>query len=112
MKPVELVNAFIQKSSQVGKTAMLIDSLPNEKCAVFTSSYQSGLNLKKRITEQRPDYNVNNITFVSYTKNSGWRDKLLSKDMDVYFDNDTLDQLLVHHVEAINKVYGKQKDIQ
>ena len=107
MSPTELARKFVHLSSQSGKTTELINALPNERCAIMTASNDNAKALKKRIQEQRPEYNVDNIEFVTYVPGSGWRDKLLLREMHVYFDNDVLDDVIVHHVSAINQVYGK-----
>lgn len=108
MTPTNVVHKYIQKSRRSGRTHALIESLPDEKCAVLVMSHKAGDELKKRIQEQRPDYNVDNVSVLVYAPNSGWRDNLLLRDMHVYFDNDVVDELSLRQVEAINQVYGKR----
>lgn len=107
MTPVELAKQFISNASKTGRTSALIAALPDERCAIISASNDNVATLKKRIQEERPDYNIENVEFLTYLPNSGWRDKLLFREMHVYFDNDTLDDVLLHHVSAINQVYGK-----
>lgn len=109
MNPVDVANKFVSLGRQNGKTQLLIDSLPDEQCAVMVASNDNIEPLKQRIISQRPGYNVDNVTFVVYGRNSGWRDTLLSKNMDVYVDNDVLDEVYALHVKAINDIYGKVK---
>ena len=70
-------------------------------------SIANGDEIKRRIVEQRPDYNIDNVEFLTYRPGSGWRDRLLLRNLHVYFDNDVLDDVMQHHVKAINEVYGK-----
>lgn len=107
MSPSELAYKFVDMNRGTGRTTALINALPNERCAVMTMSVANGNEIKRRIAEQRPEYNIDNVEFVTYVPNSGWRDKLLFREMHVYFDNDVLDSVVKHHVSAINEVYGK-----
>lgn len=108
MNPIDLTHKFIDMNRGRGLTTELIKSLPNEKCAIITMSQASSKALKSRIAEERPDIRIDDIEFLTYAPNSGWRDKLLFRDMHVYFDNDVLNDILIHHVSAINGVYGKR----
>lgn len=108
MNPEILTSEFVSMGRGTGRTAKLIASLPNERCAVMSSTLINSKNLKKRVIKERPDLNVNNILFLAYMPNTGWRDHLLLKDIHVYFDNDVLDDIIVHHVRTINAQYGKR----
>lgn len=108
MTPVALAEKYVELSRGNGKTTALIMSLPDEKCAVLANSQQDCDNIKNRVKELRPDYNIDNITFLVYTMGSGWRDKLLFRDMYVYIDHGVLDLNNVGLTKAINEVYGKQ----
>lgn len=108
MNPTELAYKYVDLHRGLGYTTALINALPNERCAVVTMSRANADRIKKCIGELRPEYNIDNIEFVTYAPNSGWRDKLLFREMHVYFDNDVLDDVVVHHVSSINQVYGKR----
>lgn len=108
MTPTNVVQKYIEKSRQTGRTQALIESLPDEKCAVLVMSHPAGESLKERISATRPDYDIDNVTILVYAPNSGWRDKLLFREMHVYFDNDVVDDLAVRQVDTINQVYGKK----
>lgn len=107
MSPTELAYKFVDMNRGTGRTTALINALPNERCAVITMSIANGDEIKRRIVEQRPDYNIDNVEFLTYRPGSGWRDRLLLRNLHVYFDNDVLDDVMQHHVKAINEVYGK-----
>lgn len=108
MSPVEVARKFVDMNRGTGRTTALIKSLPNERCAVVTLSVQRYEDIKNRIAELRPEYDLTNVEFVTYRPGSGWRDKLIGQNMDVYFDNDVLDDIIVHHVSGINEIYGKR----
>lgn len=107
MTPMQVAEKYVELGRRNGKTTAMISALPNEKCAILVASNDNVDTLKTRITEQRPDYDLENVTFLLYRPNSGWRDRLLLRDMHVYIDNDVLDELCVLQVKAINDVYGK-----
>lgn len=107
MSPVEVAEKYVELGRGSGKTTAMIMALPNEKCAVITSTKSQHETLKKFISELRPEYNLENVTFLTYAPGSGWRDQLLLRNMHVYFDNSVIDDVIVHHVKAINQVYGK-----
>lgn len=107
MTPTELAVKYVNMNRGTGRTAALIESLPDEKCAVITMSTASSSEIKRRIAEQRPDYNIDNVQFATYRPGSGWRDVLIGRYLPVYFDNDVLDDVMVRHVKAINELYGK-----
>lgn len=107
MTPMDVAQKFVELSRGNGKTKVLIESLPDEPCAILVGDNDNIKTLKSRIAEQRPEYNVDNIEFLLYRPNSGWRDKLLFRNKHVFMDNDILDELIVLQVKAINDVYGK-----
>lgn len=107
MNPTQLAYKFVDMNRGTGRTNALINALPDEKCAVMTLSAEASDEIKRRIAEHRPDYNLDNVVFVSYRPGSGWRDRLVGQYMPVYFDNDVLDDVIQHHVKAINEIYGK-----
>lgn len=109
LTPTCVIKKYIEKSRQSGRTQALIESLPDEKCAILVLNHSAGVELKKRIKEQRPEYNVDNVSVLVYAPNTGWRDNLLLRDMHVYFDNDVIDELSIRQVDAVNQVYGKTK---
>lgn len=108
MTPVQVAEQYVQLNKQNGKTAAMIMALPNEKCAILANDNETCNRIKKMITELRPEYNVDNVVFVSYNPHSGWRDKLILRDMHVYVDNSVLDFNNIYLTKAINDVYGKQ----
>lgn len=109
MNPVELAEKFVELGRKTGKTTAMVMALPDEKCAIITSNSSLYDYIRSMIKDLRPDYNIDNVTFLTYAPGSGWRDKLLFREMHVYFDNSVLDDVIVHHVSAINQVYGKNK---
>lgn len=108
MTPTDLAHRYVDLHRGLGYTTELVNALPDERCAVITMSRANATRIKECIKDLRPDYNLDNIEFVTYAPNSGWRDKLLFREMHVYFDNDVLDDIVVHHVSSINQVYGKR----
>ena len=108
MSPVELAHKYVDLGRGMGYTTALINALPDERCAIVTMTWANADRIKKCIMELRPDYNIDNVEFVTYQPNSGWRDKLLFREMHVYFDNDVLDDIAVQHVSSMNQVYGKR----
>lgn len=108
MTPVQLAEQYVELGKGNGKTTALVMSLPNEKCAILANDNQTLEQIKNMIKELRPEYNVDNVTFLSYKPGSGWRDKLLFRDMHVFIDNSVLDLNSVGLAQAINEVYGKQ----
>ena len=108
MTPVQLAEQYVELSKGNGKTTALVMSLPNEKCAILANDNETLEQIKNMIKELRPEYNVDNVTFLSYKPGSGWRDKLLFRDMHVFLDNSVIDLNSVGLARAINEVYGKQ----
>lgn len=108
MTPVTVATEYVQLSRQSGKTKALVMSLPNEKCAILTSNANLHDYIKKMIQDLRPEYNVDNVTFLVYAPGTGWRDKLLFRDMHVFLDNSVTDINTINLTKAINDVYGKQ----
>jgi hypothetical protein len=109
MTPIQLAEQYNELGKNSGKTTALINALPNEKCAVMSSSHAANDNIKLKLKELRPDYNFNNVEWLVYSPNSGWRDKTLLRDMHVFLDNILLDEMSINQVKAINDVYGKEK---
>ncbi len=108
MTPVQVAEQFVELSKQNGKTTAMIMALPNEKCAILAKDNETCDQIKKMVQELRPEYNIEHITFLSYKPNSGWRDKLLFRDMHVFLDNSVTDINTIGLTKAINEVYGKQ----
>ena len=108
MTPVQLAEQYVEMSKGNGKTTALVMSLPNEKCAILANDNETLEQIKNIIKELSPEYNVDNVTFLSYKPGSGWRDKLLFRDMHVFLDNSVIDLNSVGLARAINEVYGKQ----
>ena len=108
MTPMQVAEKFVELGRGNGKTTALVMSLPNEKCAVLANDNETIEQIKKMISELRPEYNVDNVTFLSYKPGSGWRDKLLFRDMHVFIDNSVIDLNSVGLTRVINEVYGKQ----
>lgn len=106
--PVELAAKFVDKDRDTEKTLMLVNSLPNEKCAVLAYNLSRCNEIKKTLIETRPEYNIDNVAFLIYLPNSGWRDKLLFRDMHVFLDHVILDENNIGLTKSINLVYGKQ----
>lgn len=109
MTPTQLAEQYIELGKNSGKTTALINALPNERCAVMSSSHAANDNIKIKLKELRPDYNTDNVEWLVYASNSGWRDKTLFRDMHVYLDDTLLGEMCVNQVKAINDVYGKEK---
>lgn len=107
MTPIDLANTFVKLGRRNGKTTELVKSLPDEKCAVLALSNADINDIKQMIKEHRPDYDMDYVTFLVYNPDSGWRDKLLFRDMHVFIDNSVLDLNSVYLTKAINDVYGK-----
>lgn len=108
MTPMQVAEKYVELSRQNGKTSAMIMALPNEKCAILANDNDTLEHIKTMIRELRPEYNVDNVTFLSYKPGSGWRDKLLFRDMHVFIDNSVLDLNNIYLTKAINDVYGKQ----
>lgn len=106
--PVELAAQYVDKDKHNEKTTMLVNSLPEEKCAVLAYNLARCDEIKEALKNIRPKYDLDKITFLVYLPNSGWRDKLLFRDMHVFMDHMVLDENNVGLVSAINQVYGKQ----
>jgi len=109
MTPTQLAKQYTELGDTQAKTNALLNALPNEKCAVLSSSHASNDNLKDKLKELRPDYNQDNVVWLVYEQNSGWRDKTLFRDMHIYLENSLLDEMNINQVKAINDVYGKNK---
>ena len=109
MGPVELAEKYVEMGRKTGKTTAMVMALPDEKCAIITSNRGLYDYIKDMIRDLRPDYNIDNVVFLTYAPGSGWRDQLLLRNMHVYFDNSVIDDVIVHHVSSINQVYGKNK---
>lgn len=107
MTPFEVAEQYVELSKGNGKTTAMIMALPDEKCAILASNNQVLESIKTRIGELRPDYNVENVTFLSYLPGSGWRDRLLHRGMHVYIDISVTDLNNIYLTKAINDVYGK-----
>lgn len=107
MHPVAVAKKYVELARQTGRSTELIKSLPDEKCAIMTISYADHDNLKALLTQHRPDYNQDNITWLVYSPTEGWRNKTLFRDMHLYLDNSVLDQISIWQVDSINQVYGK-----
>ena len=58
------------------------------------------------LAEHRPDYNVKNITFVSYNSRD-YTDQLHGLRRPVYFDNAVLDMIQLDYVKKINRLFGE-----
>ena len=108
--PVELAAQYVDKEKHNEKTLMLVNSLPNEKCAVLAYDHNRCDEIKKALMQERPEYNLDKVTFLVYLPNSGWRDKLLFRDMHVFMDHVVLDVNNVGLTKSINDVYGKRID--
>lgn len=109
MDPVQVAEKYVELGRRTGKTTAMIMALPDEKCAIISTNKPTNDNIREMIKDLRPDYNIDNVTFLTYVPGSGWRDQLLLRDMHVYFDNSVIDDVIVHHVSSINQVYGKNK---
>jgi hypothetical protein len=109
MTPTQLAEQYVELSKNSGKTTALINALPNEKCAVMSSSHAANDNIKDKLKELRPDYNLDNVEWLVYSPNSGWRDKTLLRDMHVYLDDSLIGEMSINQIKAINDVYGKEK---
>jgi len=109
MTPTQLAEQYIELSKNPGKTTALINALPNEKCAVMSSSHAANDNIKDKLKQLRPDYNSDNVEWLVYSPNSGWRDKTLLRDMHVYLDDSLIGDMSINQIKAINDVYGKEK---
>lgn len=107
MTPVDVAEKYVELGRQNGKTTAMIAALPDEKCAILAANQAAIDMIKARIEEIRPEYNINNVVFLTYHPGSGWRDKLLFRDMHVFIDNSVLDINSVSLTKAINDVYGK-----
>ena len=107
MTPTQVAEKYVELGRGNGKTTAMIMALPDEKCAILAANHQVLDMIKGMIRKLRPDYNVDNVTFVSYHPNSGWRDRLLFRDLHVFVDNSVTDLNNVHLTKAINEVYGK-----
>lgn len=105
--PTELAAKYVNDNQTIEKTLMLVNSLPEEKCAVLAYDQKRLDEIKKVLQEERPDYDINYVTFLIYLPNSGWRDKLLFRDMHVFLDHVILDVNNVGLTKSINEVYGK-----
>lgn len=108
--PVELAAQYVDKDKHNEKTLMLVNSLPNEKCAVLAYDLSRLDEIKNALKQNRPEYNLDKVTFLVYLPNSGWRDKLLFRDMHVFMDHVILDVNNVGLTKSINDVYGKQNN--
>ncbi len=107
MNPVNVATKYVELGRQNGKTKALVMSLPDEKCAILTIANDNHDYIRTMIRDLRPDYNLDNVLFLEYSPGSGWRDKLLFRDMHVFLDNSVLDHNAIHLTKAINDVYGK-----
>ena len=108
--PVELAAQYVDKDKHNEKTLMLVNSLPNEKCAVLAYDLSRLDEIKNALKQNRPEYDLDKVTFLVYLPNSGWRDKLLFRDMHVFMDHVILDVNNVGLTKSINDVYGKQNN--
>lgn len=108
--PVELAEQYVDKDRHNEKTLMLVNSLPNEKCAVLAYNLSRCDEIKESLKQNRPEYDLDKVTFLVYLPNSGWRDKLLFRDMHVFLDHVILDVNNVGLTKSINDVYGKQNN--
>ena len=77
---------------------------------MLSSSHAANDNLKLKLKELRPEYNLDNVEWLVYKPNSGWRDKTIFRDMHVFLDSSLLDEISINQVKAINDVYGKQNN--
>jgi len=107
MTHTQLAEHYVQLSDNPNKIVSLVNALPNEKCAILSASHAANDNIKDTLKQIRPDYNLDNITWLVYNQSSGWRDKTLFRDMHVYIHNSVLDDMSINHAKAINDVYGK-----
>lgn len=94
---------------QTGKTHAMIMALPYDgKCVIVVHNNRWAQELKRRaIPELRPDYPVENITFVSYGRTiRDFEDNIERStrgvslgDIPIFFDNAVQDLLLRHTVD-------------
>ena len=111
MSPVEVAEKYVELSRKTGRTTHLVMSLPNERCAILSRDDETSQQVKKLIQKLRPEYNIENVLFLTYQQNSGWRNHTVGRDIHMFVDNSVLDDMVVGQVKGINDVYGKRVNV-
>ena len=104
--PTKYVDFCIYQGRQTGKTHKLMMSIPDKPIVIVVWRQQWANDFKRMLAEHRPDYNVKNITFVSYNSKD-YTDQLRSLRRPVYYDNAVLDMIQLDYVKKINRLFGE-----
>ena len=111
--PTRYVDFCVYQGRRLGKTNALVAALPNEPIHLVCHTRRWGEEIKRKIRESRPDYDVKNITIIPYNSDMTemWAETRGMKARPVYVDNDVLDMIQYEYVESLNKMfnYGIQK---
>jgi hypothetical protein len=110
MTPTELAEHYGTFSRGTGRTTSLVMALPNEPCFIMVHAMSFSEEIKKLIKKHRPEYNLNNVTFISKNAGTGWRDSVISRHQHIYIDHHVLERDMIHQTQGINDIYGKYKE--
>lgn len=100
--PQQYVNFCVHQGRQTGKTHMMLMSIPDEPIVIIVHNQTWAKHMTSKLRELRPDYNVKNITFVSYDERGDYYDKLRGTTCPVYVDNAVLDVIQYNYVRSLN----------
>ena len=103
--PMDMVNYYVHMGRQTGKTYKMIMSIPNEPIFIMVHKNSYSKEIIRMVKELRPDYNTDNIRFVTPLST----DRLLGFNRPIYVDNCVLDMVQIDYVKQLNKYYGPKK---
>lgn len=105
MHPVDVANLIVENNRGTGKTSRLIESLPDAPCFVMIHQLSFQTYFKELVKKIRPDYNLDNITFVGYHGHN-WRDHTQMRNKPLFVDHWVYEQDFPRFVKALNSTYG------
>lgn len=107
--PVEVAWRMVDLGRQVGKTYMLVESLPEDGHAiVIVGNHSMALHIKDTIKRiWGPYYPIDKLHFVSLEQIRSGKHRLRGlRPMPVFVDNDVLDMLTIEYVKDWNAMFN------
>lgn len=100
--PAKYVDFCSYQGRQTGKTHKLLMSIPNRKIYIVVHKQQMGREMVSALKQIRPDYNVDNIKFISYDPHGKYLEIMRGNSWPVYVDNCVLDIIQDNYVRSLN----------
>jgi len=107
--PLRYVNYCIHQGRATGKTHKLLMSIPDKPIVLVVHSERYADDLKEKLKKLRPEYNIKNITFVSYGVGETYIEFIRGLRLPIYYDNAVLDVIQLDYVRRMNSLYGESK---